>query len=89
MSPLDDIVRHVFSAVVYFYALFPPLPYVGEINLIFESEFTVTSSVQRISSCTDGKRRKIHPFMKLCSKAKLKLKIKREFIVGLFFFWKC
>lgn len=62
---------------------FPPLPYVGEIHFIFESEFTVTSSVQRISSCTNGKRRKIHPFMKLCSKAKLK--VKREFIVGLFF----
>lgn len=25
MSPLDGIVRHVFSAVVYFYALPPPL----------------------------------------------------------------
>lgn len=75
-----------FQLLSTFMHFFPPLPYVGEIHLIFESEFTVTSSVQRINSCTDGKRRKIHPFMKLCSKAKLK--VKKEFIVGLFF-WKC
>lgn len=41
MSPFDGIVRHVFSAVVYFYALFfSPLPYVGEIHLIFESVYS-------------------------------------------------